>query len=268
MPATRTFQSLLPPPDPLYPESDGKPIADNTEQLEWIMTILGNLQGAYRDEPNVLVVGDLLWYPVEGRPRISTAPDVYVVFGVPKGPRRSYIQHKEGGVAPQVTFEIMSHNNTPADMQEKLEFYDRHGVEEYYLYDPATNDLSVWIRENGGLQKQTLAQAWVSPRLRIRFEMTSPKMVIYHADNRRFATFEELMQLQESDARAKEQALREAARERRAKERERRAREKAEQAAEREHLEKERERQEKERERQRAELLAAKLRALGIDPDA
>ncbi len=47
----------------LYPGSDGKPIADNTRQLRWIVTIYTRLAGMFRSDPNVFVAADLLWYP-------------------------------------------------------------------------------------------------------------------------------------------------------------------------------------------------------------
>ncbi len=50
----------------IYPDSDGKPMADNTLQFRWIVTIVGNLEDLYADDPNVFIAGDLLWYPVEG----------------------------------------------------------------------------------------------------------------------------------------------------------------------------------------------------------
>ena len=92
-----------------YPQSDGQPMADNTKQFRWIVTIQGGLDALFRDNPQVFVAGDLLWYPVEGHPEISTAPDVLVAFGRPKGDRGSYLQWEEGGVAPQVVFEILGY---------------------------------------------------------------------------------------------------------------------------------------------------------------
>jgi hypothetical protein len=35
-----------------------------------------------------------------------------------------------------VTFEVQSQSNTFNELLNKLEFYDRYGVEEYYLYHP------------------------------------------------------------------------------------------------------------------------------------
>ena len=69
--------SIAQPPRPavIYPDSDGEPMADNTLQFEWIVTIKENLDLVFVDRPDVFVAGDLLWYPVEGDPKTRTAPD-------------------------------------------------------------------------------------------------------------------------------------------------------------------------------------------------
>jgi hypothetical protein len=59
-----------PDPEVVYPSSDGKPMADNTLQFQWIVTIEGNLEALFRDREDVFVAGDNLWYPVEGEPEI------------------------------------------------------------------------------------------------------------------------------------------------------------------------------------------------------
>ena len=117
--------------DPFYRSSDGKPMADNTKQYRWIGAVQGGLATQYVNDPAVLVVGDLLWYPVEGDNKIRVAHDAMVIFGRPKGDRGSYIQYREEGVTPQVTFEILSPSNRAGEMRRKLEFYERYGVEEY-----------------------------------------------------------------------------------------------------------------------------------------
>jgi Uma2 family endonuclease len=83
----------------IYPESDGQPMADNTLQFRWITVVQGNLAALFADRPDVFVAGDLLWYPVEGRPDIRRAPDVMVAIGRPKGDRGAYLQWEEGGAA-------------------------------------------------------------------------------------------------------------------------------------------------------------------------
>ncbi len=61
-----------------YPDSDGKPIAENTLQLRWIFTLYGNIAALFREAPDVFVAGDNLVYPVQGDSTITQAPDVCV----------------------------------------------------------------------------------------------------------------------------------------------------------------------------------------------
>ena len=95
------------------------------------MTIVTGLRHLFEDDPNVFIAGDLFWYPVEGHPEIRMAPDALVAFGRPAGHRGSYRQWAEGGIAPQVVFEVLSPGNRAGEMAAKLAFYTRYGVEEY-----------------------------------------------------------------------------------------------------------------------------------------
>ncbi len=150
-----------------YPDSDGQPMSDNTLQTDWIILLKDNLDLLFKDDRNVFVACDLLWYPVQGRADIRAAPDVLVAFGRPKGYRGSYKQWEEGGIAPQVVFEILSPGNRPDEMARKLQFYDTYSVEEYYLYDPDNVVLSGWRRVGQSLQPLPVMHNWVSPRLGI-----------------------------------------------------------------------------------------------------
>ena len=177
----------------VYPDSDGKPMAENTLQFEWIVTIKEGLEALFRDDPNVFVAGDLLWYPVEGDPKTRMAPDAMVVFGRPKGYRGSYKQWEEGGVAPQVVFEVLSPGNRAGLMKQKFAFYQRFGVEEYYIYDPDRNQLSGYLRQNGVLSPIRQMNGWVSPRLGIRFELTAETLRLVRPDGEPFVTYLELI---------------------------------------------------------------------------
>ena len=224
----------------VYEDSDGRRIAENTLQFEWIVTLKGGLEALFRADPNVFVAGDLLWYPVEGQPKVRAAPDAMVALGRPKGYRGSYKQWLEGNVAPQVAFEVLSPGNRPSEMAKKLLFYQRHGVQEYYVYDPDNVTLVGYVRDQlGYFARVPRMSGHVSPLLGIRFELAD-ELAVYRADGERFLTYLELV--------ARDEANR---------------------------LEAERERQSAERERQIAakataalEALRARLRAAGIDPDA
>ena len=188
--------------DIIYPDSDGQPMADNTKQFQWIVTIKENLEILFASQSNVFIAGDLLWYPVSGE-TIRQAPDVLVVFGRPKGNRGSYNQWEEENIPVQVVFEILSPGNTLKEMAKKLRFYERYGVEEYYIYDPDKNDLNGWLRtqesEQNRLEVIEEINTWVSPRLGIRFHLTPQTLEIYRPDGEKFLTSVELAQQREQE---------------------------------------------------------------------
>ncbi|CDH44510.1 Uma2 family endonuclease [Candidatus Contendibacter odensensis] len=200
-PPVAPIQKLNPvsPAEIIYPDSDGLPMADNTKQFRYIVMIQGGIAALFAHDPNVFVAGDLLWYPVEGDNTIRVAPDVMVVFGRPPGDWGSYRQWQEDGLAPQVVFEVLSPGNTLAEMTRKFQFYDRYGVEEYYIYDPDRGELDGSIRRDGRLESVQQMQGWISPRLSVRFTLLGIDLMLYRPDGRRFETFLELEQRAESE---------------------------------------------------------------------
>jgi len=241
-------------PDDPYPESDGQPMADNTEQYEWIVKIKENLEILFADRGDVFIAGDLLWYPVANR-RISgpIAPDVLVAFGRPKGRRGSYKQWEENDQPPHVVFEILSPSNSAQEMAIKREFYERYGVEEYYVYDPDSNRLEVWLRRGEQLQAMPHIKGWTSPRLGIRFERKPETLKVYYPDGRPFYSSVELAQQMEQASRRAEQEQRRAEQEyQRAKQEQQRTEQVQAQLAE---------------EQRRVERLRKQLRALGVDSE-
>ena len=217
-----------------YPEDDGQPMAEDTLQFKWIVLIKEGLETLFRNDPSIFVAGDLLWYPVEGKPKIRQAPDIMVVLGRPKRERGSYKQWEEEDIAPEVVFEVLSPGNRLHEMLRKFRFYEKHGVEEYYIYDPDNGDLFGWRRGDGGLEEITDMNGHVSQRLGIRFEPGEGpnNMRIIGPDGQPFRTHQQLMEQAEAERQRADA-----------------------------------ERQRADAERQRAERLAAKLRELGIELD-
>lgn len=253
----------------VYPESDGKPMADNTLQWDWMVKIVGELREMYAGQ-QVFVAGDLFWYPVKGDPKIVQAPDALVVFGRPPGYRGSYKQWEEDGIAPQVVFEILSPSNTREEMAQKLSFYDKYGVEEYYYINPYRKTALGWVRIDGTYQPVFPISGYISPRLGIRFEETD-ELRLFTPDGREFKTREERVEEIQEELRKTAIAFEEVRT--RAIEAERQVleeHERAEQEHERAKQEHERadwERERAEKEQRAKDAFAAKLRELGIDPD-
>jgi Uma2 family endonuclease len=179
-------------PDVLYPSSEHWPVGDNARQLRSFVTLYGNLTALFREAPNVVVGGNQFWYPVEGKAELKVAPDMYVVLGRPKGERASYQQWKEGSVPLTVVFDILSRADRHAEMTDKLQFYEEYGVAEYYLYDPDSARLFVYLKAGETLKRLRSVSGFVSPRLGIRFDTSGPELVVFRPDGQRFRTFEEL----------------------------------------------------------------------------
>ena len=253
----------------VYPDSDGKPMADNTLQWDWMVKIVGELRELYAGQ-EVFVAGDLLWYPVKGEPKTRLAPDALVAFGRPPGYRGSYKQWEEGGVAPQVVFEVLSPGNTHKEMAAKQKFYDRHGVEEYYVINPYRQTAHAWVRVDGVVEHVNPIGGYVSPRLGIRFE-ESGELKVFAPDGREFCTREDRIDEIQEELRKTALAF-EDERERAldalrmlSEEQERAERE--HERGDQEHSRAEQEHSRAEREKAVKDALAAKLRELGVDPD-
>jgi Uma2 family endonuclease len=229
----------------VYPDSDGKPMAENTLLFKWIVTIKEGLERIYFDRADVFVAGDLFWYPLEGHPEICTAPGALVAFGRPKGDRGSYKQFDENGIAPQVVFEVLSPGNRAEEMSQKFKFYEKYGVDEYYIYDLQKVKLTGYLRADGQLRDIAEMNGWISPLLGIQFDLSGSDLVIYGPGGHRFLTYQEIAQERDEVILERDRLVLE--RDRVAQERDRLTRE-------------------RDAERERAERMAAQLRAIGVEP--
>jgi hypothetical protein len=134
-------------------------------------------------------------------------------------------------------------------------FYQRYGVEEYYIYDPENGPLDGWLRRGDRLEEIPQMAGFVSPLLGILFDpgTGSDNLKIFGPDGSRFLTFAEWVEKSKTDQRRAEAAVELAAEQARMV------------AAERQRADEERQRADEER--QRAERLAARLRDLGVEPE-
>ena len=119
-----------------YPSSDGKPMAETDRHRKLMVDFIQMLEHHFREANNIYVSGNLLIYYEEGNPRKSIAPDVFVVFGVGKKPRRTYLTWEEGNT-PDFVLEVASPSTYQHDFGSKKELYASVlAVKEYYIYDP------------------------------------------------------------------------------------------------------------------------------------
>ena len=114
-----------------YPDSDGKPLAENMWQGQAILNAMADLMSAH---PDAMVAMDIFVYPEEGNNRNSIVPDVLVGLGLGAHPRKSYYVWVEGK-PPDWVLEVASPSTQAEDRGPKRRRYAEIGVREYWLFD-------------------------------------------------------------------------------------------------------------------------------------
>jgi Uma2 family endonuclease len=121
--------------DPLYPDSDGRPMGDTDHHslaLIWLREALEDFFAAVLD---VYVATNIILYYEHGNPKGRRDPDVLVARGVSKHRRRSFRVWEEGTL-PCVLVEIASRKTWREDVGAKRALYAQLGVPEYFIFDP------------------------------------------------------------------------------------------------------------------------------------
>ena len=118
----------------LYPESDGKPMADTDLHVQWIIWLRQVLEGHFAQRPEVYISGNIMMYDVEGPLRTAVSPDILVSFGIGRKARRTYKVWEEGK-APDFVMEFSSKRTYQNDLERKVAHYAAMGIPEYFLYD-------------------------------------------------------------------------------------------------------------------------------------
>jgi hypothetical protein len=78
-------------------------------------------------------------------------------------------------------------------------------VEEYYIYDPDTLELSGFVRYQDAFIAIEDINGWISPRLGIRFQLVLDNLEIYYPDGNKFLTSVEFDQLAKQEYQRAEQ---------------------------------------------------------------
>ena len=127
----------------IYPDSDGKPMAETDPHVNLIINGKSILNNRYKDRQDVYVSGNNFIYYAQGEPSKCVSPDGYVVFGVSNKDRNSYRVWEENGKMPSVVFEYTSKKTVKDDLERKYRLYEQvFCVSEYFLFDPFGKDLN------------------------------------------------------------------------------------------------------------------------------
>jgi Uma2 family endonuclease len=129
-----------------YPETDGQPMSESDATRTYLIYCVAALRLFFQSRPQVYASGNLFIYYEEGRPEKNISPDVFVIFGVSKRPRRSYKVWQERGKLPSFVLEITSLTTKKQDETTKPELYASLGVQEYFQYDPTGDYLNPQLK--------------------------------------------------------------------------------------------------------------------------
>jgi Uma2 family endonuclease len=122
--------------DVFYPESDGQPMGESELHRDEIVYLIEAFKERFQGEPEVYVGGNLFLYYRRGDPRDVICPDVMVVQGVPKLPKRRIYKLWDEGESPCLAMEVRSDSTAGNDFVSKKALYESLGIDEYVLYDP------------------------------------------------------------------------------------------------------------------------------------
>ena len=111
-------------------------VTETTWHYEAIAYLYLVLRYRYRERDDVFVGANNFVFWEEGNLEEKQAPDVYICFGARNIGRPSYKIWEEGGIVPQVAFEITSKSSRLTDLGTKKATYEMLGIEEYYAFDP------------------------------------------------------------------------------------------------------------------------------------
>ena len=229
--------------DVIFPPSDllsDEPQMETYFHLQQMILLLKCLEWLWRDRNDFFAAGNLTIYysPRQRKSEDFRGPDFFVVLGVERQPRNSWVVWEEDGKYPNVIVEILSPTTADTDRGLKKQIYqDTFRTPDYFWFDPETLEFKgfhlveeqyheLQLNENGWLWSQQLGLYLGIHQSQLRFFTAAGQLV---------PTLEETAEQQG-------------------------------QRAEQERQRAERERQRAEQERQRAERLAQKLREMGIDP--
>jgi Uma2 family endonuclease len=134
--------------DPVYlpelpPTQDELPYDDSEPMESWrhrcqMDLLISTTQTWLQQRPDGFVGGNMfLYYSLEQtRGRNFKGPDYFVVLGVPKGERKSWVIWEQGK-GPDVVIELLSPSTAQEDKTSKKQLYEQIiRVPEYFWFDP------------------------------------------------------------------------------------------------------------------------------------
>ena len=200
-----------------YPFSDGKILMETDPHADSIVDMRIQLKAHFEARADAYVAGSMAVYYRQGDPKAVVAPDVFVVLGVEKKERRSYLIWEEGGVVPAFVVEVASESTNRRDATSKRATYEQMGVREYWRFDPLgvliRQGLEGWRLEGGRYERMQAGRSdgWCRSEA-LGLELRAEGRLLRFWDprlGRALVTHSESLRALRAEARIRTQAVRE-----------------------------------------------------------
>lgn len=126
----------------IFPKSDllsDEPPMDTELHLRQLMLLIQSLELLWKDRQDFYAFGNLTIYysPNQRKSEYFRGPDFFVVLGVARKPRKSWVVWEEDGKYPHVIIEILSDSTAETDRGLKKEIYqETFRTPNYFWFDP------------------------------------------------------------------------------------------------------------------------------------
>ncbi|MDJ0528656.1 MAG: Uma2 family endonuclease [Microcystis sp. M53600_WE12] len=126
----------------IFPKSDllsDEPPMETELHLRQLMLLIQSLELLWKDRQDFYAFGNLTIYysPNQRKSEYFRGPDFFVVLGVARKPRKSWVVWEEDGKYPHVIIEILSDSTAETDRGLKKEIYqETFRTPNYFWFDP------------------------------------------------------------------------------------------------------------------------------------
>jgi len=128
----------------ILPKSDllsDEPPMETELHLRQLMLLIQSLELLWKDRQDFYAFGNLTIYysPNQRKSEYFRGPDFFVVLGVARKPRKSWVVWEEEGKYPHVIIEILSDSTAETDRGLKKEIYqETFRTPNYFWFDPTS----------------------------------------------------------------------------------------------------------------------------------
>lgn len=178
----------------IFPQGDllsDEPPLETELHLRQLILLIQSLELWWRDRQDFYAFGNLTIYysPHQRKSENFRGPDFFVVLGVERKPRKSWVVWEEGGKYPNMIVEILSPTTAETDRGLKKGIYqDIFRTPDYFWFDPETLELKrfqlisgeyqeLQFNENGWLWSQQLGLYLGIYQSQLRFFTPEGKLV-------------------------------------------------------------------------------------------